>query len=376
MTNGELPKNPFESIANPEEEAKQIQAIADLTKAHLDRRYKSQGEKPLRGVHPKSHGCVKAYFDVRHDIPADLRVGLFAEPGRRYAAWLRYSNAAVLVGPDRENGKNDSRGLAIKVLDVDGDVLLEDGRARSQDFLMINTPAFAFANVEDYLRLNQILHEKNDDPTFFFAPLQVEVPGITPQQKARILKSFQLVQQIQQISTANPMEIQYFSAAPFLYGPDRVMKFSAIPWGGEKLPQTPTEPVSDNYLREALIERMGSKEDVCLDFAVQVRGPGGDLGIEDATTVWDEAEVPFRNVATITIPAPQKSIESPRRRAACENLVFTPWHCLAEHQPLGGINRLRKAVYLASKSHRGAKHGGRGRGARGKAAGSKAAGRR
>ena len=37
----------------------------------------------------------------------------------------------------------------------------------------------------------------------------------------------------------------------------------------------------------------------------------------------------------------------------CEALVFTPWHCLADHQPLGSINRLRKAVYLASEAHRG-----------------------
>jgi hypothetical protein len=26
-------------------------------------------------------------------------------------------------------------------------------------------------------------------------------------------------------------------------------------------------------------------------------------------------------------------------------LAFNPWHALAEHRPMGGINRLRKAVY-------------------------------
>ena len=30
-----------------------------------------------------------------------------------------------------------------------------------------------------------------------------------------------------------------------------------------------------------------------------------------------------------------------------ENLSFTPWHSLPEHRPIGGINRVRKAVYLA-----------------------------
>jgi hypothetical protein len=38
----------------------------------------------------------------------------------------------------------------------------------------------------------------------------------------------------------------------------------------------------------------------------------------------------------------------------CERAVFSPWHCLPEHQPVGSINRLRKEVYLASKDHRGA----------------------
>ena len=39
-------------------------------------------------------------------------------------------------------------------------------------------------------------------------------------------------------------------------------------------------------------------------------------------------------------------------KAQCERLVFTPWHSLAAHQPIGSINRLRKAVYEASAQHR------------------------
>jgi hypothetical protein len=27
------------------------------------------------------------------------------------------------------------------------------------------------------------------------------------------------------------------------------------------------------------------------------------------------------------------------------NLSFTPWHALPEHEPLGGINRVRRAVH-------------------------------
>ncbi|MDH3914498.1 MAG: hypothetical protein OEU09_24750, partial [Rhodospirillales bacterium] len=59
-------------------------------------------------------------------------------------------------------------------------------------------------------------------------------------------------------------------------------------------------------------------------------------------------------VAKITIPAPQKNIDGPQQVERCEALAFTPWHSLADHQPLGSINRLRKAVYLASEAHRAA----------------------
>lgn len=64
----------------------------------------------------------------------------------------------------------------------------------------------------------------------------------------------------------------------------------------------------------------------------------------------DAARHPFIDAATITIP-PQ-DFETDERRALCESLTFSPWHGLAEHRPLGGINRLRRPVYDASGRHR------------------------
>ena len=352
MANSDAPDNPFEDIPRPPDEAGQIDEIADLTEQLLDMRYPAPA-RVLRGVHPKSHGCVSAFFEVRQDIAEDLRVGLFAKPGKRYRAWIRFSNAAVRVEHDLKDGKHGSRGMAVKVLDVKGEVLLEDGGKRNQDFLMINQPAFAFANAEDYLRLTKTIRENNDDATRFFAPLKVEVPGVSDEQKARILRTFKLVQQLQSVPVANPLEVRYFGAAPFLFGADRVMRFSAEPCDGEK-PQVLPETPSEDYLREALIETLQQKQDICFDFKVQVRGKSEDLDIEDASTVWDEAETPYVDVAKIIIPAPQKNIDGRKQIERCEALVFTPWHCLADHQPLGSINRLRKAVYLASEARRGA----------------------
>ncbi len=36
----------------------------------------------------------------------------------------------------------------------------------------------------------------------------------------------------------------------------------------------------------------------------------------------------------------------------CEHMVFNPWNCLPEHGPLGSVNRMRLAVYLASRQVR------------------------
>jgi len=368
MSQASTSRCPFEHIQNPDQEAEQIAETTDLTVKLLDKRYPPP-KQILRGVHPKSHGCVKATFTINPDIAAEFQVGLFAEPGKQFDAFIRFSNAAAVVGPDIDKeGKHGSRGMAVKVLDVGGEVLIDDNGASNQDFLMINQPVFAFANTEDYLRLDRVLDRDNDVPTGFFAPLQLQNPAITEEQRRsilayieaedisdedieRIADSARIVGQIQATPVANPLGIQYFSAAPFLFGSDRVMKFSARPCAEVPPTEVPNPPL-DNYLRDVLTETINRNEVLHFDFMLQVRTEGNDLGIENASSLWDEARYPFISVAKITIPAPQPEVDSEENKAHCENLAFTPWHSLVEHQPIGSINRLRKSVYQASAEHR------------------------
>lgn len=361
------PNNPFEKIADPTAEKREIKELAALTTKLLDKRYSQKNKKVLRGVHPKSHGCFKAVFEVRQDIPEALRVGLFAEPGKRHAAWVRFSNAAIKVAHDLgsanpEQQSNGSRGMAIKVLDVKGRVMEKDDGASNQDFLMINTPAFAFIDSKQYLPLNQALDKLNDDEETslkaVLAPLADPTKKDTPE-FARAAKTLGVVKAIGAKAVTDPTEVAYFGAAPFLFGPDHVMRFKAEPWGGET-PQEFPASAGANYLRQAARRRLRKREDVCFDFKLQVRHKSeSNLQIEDATAVWDEAETPFVSVARLVIHAPQErpgadqARAAERREARCERMAFTPWHCLAVHQPLGSINRLRKAVYDASAEKRG-----------------------
>jgi hypothetical protein len=345
-TGGGVPKDAHALETIPPDEAQQIAEITELTLKLLKQRY--GGELPvLRAVHPKDHGCVKAEFQVVEDLPQALRVGVFSQPGRKYPAWIRFSNAAALVGPDitpglPESARNGSRGMAIKLMGVEGSPLVEGEGPTTQDFLMVNLPVFPFANVSDYLELNRALFEHRDDVVKAFGQFAAKVPPERAQRAAQING------QIRAISLASPLESPYFSAAPFLFGQDRVMKYCVRPLDVTSS-ATPAKP-GPNYLRQATIDHLRAKP-ARFEFLVQVRPADSDnLAIEDVTVDWKEEEFPFQRVATITIPV--QEFDSPESRALCESLFFTPWHGIEDHRPLGGINRLRKSVYLESSRHR------------------------
>ncbi len=379
----------------PSGEDKMIEELAALTTKLQDLREKHPGQitHPLRGVHAKSHGCVAADFTVLPNLDERLKVGIFAPAGKTYQSLIRYSNAAVLVTNDMEIGaegkrENGSRGMAIKIKDVEGEVLVEDHGSRSQDFLMINTPEFAFANVRDYLRLNRVLSisKHGHDARPYFIPLQLAQLGdpkadepaeVTEKRKqlqaaiksipafkdfggadaAGTVASLKSVTKIRALPVRNPLEIAYFGAAPFAFGPDHVMKVSVVPCKGP-VKQKPFENITaDNpkpdYLRDAIGKSTSGKGEICLNFRINVRPVDVDeLRIENATTVWPDEEKGYVNAARIRIKLPQP--QTAQVKEACESLAFNPWHALADHRPMGGINRLRRDVYINSATHRGA----------------------
>ena len=77
------------------------------------------------------------------------------------------------------------------------------------------------------------------------------------------------------------------------------------------------------------------------------------MPIEDPTVVWSELLSPPVKVATIVIEKGDlTTTEAEQFRRSVEAMAFNPWHSLLEHQPLGGINRLRKAVYQSNAKMR------------------------
>ncbi len=350
---GEYPAATFE--AAPKDESAQIAEQVELTGKLMALRYGAGAGETMarRAVHPKAHGCAKALFTVNPDLPEKYRVGVFATPGKSYPAWIRYSNATAVLAPDVNDKKADSRGMAIKLMGVEGETLLDEPGGKTQDFLLINQPMFAFPDVAEYLAFTRIQLDKKDNAKEIF-PVFLTPP--TPQR----LKILEIVTKvIQPTQLANPLDADYFSGSPFLFGKDHAAKFAARPRNPAKPSLTPENPSTD-YLREALQRSLASPDarPVVFDFQVQLRPDGlqpldPDYPIEIANSEWKpkaDGAATYQNVATIVID-PQ-NIDTPLQATECEHLVFTPWHGLKDHRPLGGINRLRRDVYIASAKRR------------------------
>jgi len=351
----------------PEAEAAQIENVIKLTRQQLKNRY-GDGPEIFRGVHPKDHGCVKAVYEVLPTIDAKHRVGLFAEPGRRFEAWVRFSNAEPRkLDDDRFDEQAmrripGSRGMAIKILDAPGTSLLPTTGRPVQDFVMVNQPVFAFSNVEDYEVLSAVLADPaNKENAGKFFAIQKGKGGAAAERADRTLKIIGRIRAPNVAAgafapqPASPVDCAYHSAAPFQFGKDAVMKFAAVPLDAPSDPKPDSE--NKDYLRAALVKRLAPGEGakpVVFEFRVQRR----DLDrldvateIEDASNRWDDGAHPFVAVGRLTIE-PQV-FDEPARNAVCEKLVFNPWQGVAEFRPLGGINRMRLKVYEASVAARG-----------------------
>lgn len=312
----------------PQNEATTIQEVEEITLKLLKEDYPAHVRPAKRDAHAKHHGCVKAEFIVESDLPDDLKVGVFKQP-RTYPAWVRFSNGARYPQDDR---KGDSRGMAVKLMGVEGDKVLEAERhEQTQDFTLANHPVFAFRNAQDYLEFFRLrLKGEKQLIKFYFN-------GVNP------LKwrwhEFRIARSVERKKVVSPLTTQYWSMAPYRLG-EHAVKFSFKPQSTE----SPVQPdlQSKHYLHEVMVQHLKSQP-AYFDFLIQIQTDSEKMPIEDPTIAWDEAVSPYRKLATLKIP-PQ-SFDSPEQMQFCEDLTFTPWHTLPEHQPIGGINRMRRRVY-------------------------------
>ncbi len=307
---------------------------ADTEKlAELNKQLRQPG---LRGQHPKSHGVVWAEFTVEPNLPSDLSVGVFKEPGKTFPAWIRFSNAR---GDD--DSKNGVHGMAIKLMGVSGEKVLDAEKdATTQDFLLIDYPTFFLRNTADYAAFFSELAKSPDKP-----PLKFFFPSVNPAHWHT--HEFITLLKMQRQRIVSPLETSYWSASAYQLGTDAI-KWSVQPSAANQSDRS--VGTTKDYLHERLVEQLQTKEAV-FDFLVQKQTDLQTMPVDDPTIRWDEKKSPFQKVATIRIP--RQKFDGPEQVEFGENLSFNPWHSLPEHQPLGDINQVRKAVYqsVSEKRH-------------------------
>lgn len=309
----------------PPDEQIHIDSLIEQLRNKMGRDYAAS--RTLRDAHPKMHGCVRAEFLIEANLPPELGIGVFKAP-RTFPAWIRFSNQSNTVAPDWDK---DIRGVAIKLMGVDGEKLLEhETQEKTQDFILISDNRFVTKDVAQFDGLVKGLTSGFLSLIWFF---------LTHLRVARNL-IFSLRRH------ANPLEIQYFSVAPYRLGA-KAVKYTLRPSGAVKSP-LPEKP-SNDYLREAMVRQLTSGT-ATFDFMVQFQSDPDTMPIEDPGIAWDEAVSPFRKVATLTIG--RQDFDSEKQREFGDNLSFNPWRCLSEHRPLGGINRARRQVYAALSTFR------------------------
>lgn len=328
----------------PENEEDVIQRLVRLATEAIAHHAEADGFFK-RDAHPVPHGCVRAHFRVRSAgaLDPELRHGIYAEPGREYEAWIRFSNA---LKPD--DRATDGRGMAIKVMGIspetqrrrcDGD----KGRPKpsSQDFLMVNGAAFFNRDVFEYEEFFTYQSQGAVQQVFYFIKWNPF--------RWRLRQMFTALEMTTQ-DVSSLLDLQYFSGLPYKLGPHNT-KYSARPCEGQEFMTAEDGP---HFLREGMVKHLAERP-ACFEFTVQRQDLEKYMPIEDSTVLWREEDAAFETVARIEIP-PQR-FSTDEQNQFCEQLSFAPWQGLPAHQPLGGLNRARKAVYEAVSKRRHARNG-------------------
>lgn len=296
--------------------ARMIDAIRDISlQRHPEGRI-------MRFNQAKGHACLEGSLEVLEGLPPELAKGLFQQPAS-YDATLRFASATKM-----DDQEKDFRGLSIKVLGVEGETPW--GEPGAQDFVFNSHPGLFAATPGDFL---SFIEATRDGKVwrYFLNPAHWYSLGPILRGRDRTEDLFQL---------------RYFSTTPYRHGGEGTAVKQAVrqcPGTGQAVS---VEKHAD-FLSDGVAARL-SRGPVCLELMVQPQTDPASMPVENASVVWDEELSPFRPVARITI-ADQ---DFRARSDACEAMSFNPWQTLAAHRPLGGINRVRRAVYAEAAEFR------------------------
>ena len=309
-----------------------------------------QNRSLARASHAKGV-WVGASFEVLepaqgHDLAlaARLAQGLCAMPDT-YSATVRCCNSSPSVNSDWEP---DVRGLSFNV-ELRRSFRTTTGTSVArQDFSLSSAPTLPFNDIQSYMVHAGITGASNEAIALGSMPFCDQQIFAQTQRRLRRQKR-QAVRPYQQI--------RYWSTVPYRHGAQDVVKYAIFP--AETNPAGDLDRRNSNALGDELIRHVNHDATMSVfDFSLQFldvetmtyRGKHRDAAfwIENAAVEWPEAQAAFHRVARLTLrPHSQLSAE-----AAAAGYIDVHANSLADHAPIGEINRARGYALAASRKTR------------------------
>ena len=345
MLNAPVPYTP--DIEDADEDEARLAADLAETMLKISRKTYEDTHEGLRSVHAKSHALLTGRLEVLPDLPPELAQGLFAGPAE-YPVIMRFSTTPGDILPD---AVSTPRGLAVKVVGAPGPRLAGTQDATTQDFVMVNGPAFQARDGKAFLSGLKLLAATTDKGEGAKVALS-KVLRATEGAIESIGGKSTTLRALGGHPATHPLSETYYSATPFRYGA-YIAKFSIAPVS-EDLTMHGHEhiDIDDNptAIREAMQDHfaiMGGEWELRVQLCTDLDA----MPVENAAKVWPEDQSPYVAVARLRVE-PQTAWSEARSAAIDDGMSFSPWHGLEAHRPLGSINRLRKMAYEASAKAR------------------------
>ena len=336
------------------DEAETSQGLIDSMRSISETTF-ADGGHALRSVHAKSHGFLQGELEVEAGLRPVLAQGLFAKPGR-YPVVMRFS---TIPGDVLDDSVSTPRGLSVKIIGVEGERLDGSEGDVTQDFVLVNGPAFGAPNAKAFLATLKLLAATTDKAEGLKKVVSGAFRGV---QKAIIATTGQPNATVATLGGQPETHIlgeTFYSQVPMRFG-DFVAKVAVAPVSPElaALTNAPLDVNGvPNGIRAAVVEYF-SRHGGVWEVRAQLCTNLDDMPVENAATVWPEDKSLYQTVGRITVE-PQVAWSEARSAAVDDGMSFSPWHGLAAHRPLGSIMRARKMAYEMSTRFRAEKNGRR-----------------
>ncbi|MFP5406777.1 MAG: catalase family protein, partial [Gammaproteobacteria bacterium] len=234
------------------------------------------------------------------------------------------------------------RGMALKVIGVEGEMLPGHEGEVTQDWVLDTGKVFIAPGAKTFLAQIAATEATTPLPQGFKGAVSKAALAANQALHAVGLDSANL--DFYGHPHLHPLAEAYYSQCPMRYG-DHIAKLGVFPdTTALRALLTRRLALDDkDALRRAVVRFLRRNPAEYL-VGIQLCTDLERMPVENANQEWPEDESPYRPVARLVLP-PQDAWSPARRSFVDEDLSFCPAHSLAAHRPLGSIMRARMKAY-------------------------------